>query len=81
LLVVANTHPLFSLVCQQLPYPLLVLPPFHTHRSSYNIYIDDINNTSHTRLAQDSLVNQIPDQKEGVVGDDYHLLTALDQKF
>jgi hypothetical protein len=25
LLVVANTHPLLSLVCQQLPYPLLVL--------------------------------------------------------
>jgi hypothetical protein len=30
LLVVANTHPLLSLVCQQLPHPLLVLPPFHT---------------------------------------------------
>jgi hypothetical protein len=30
LLVVANTHPLLSLVCQQLLHPLLVLPPFHT---------------------------------------------------
>jgi hypothetical protein len=30
LLVVANTHPLLSLVCQQLPHPLLVLPPFLT---------------------------------------------------
>ncbi len=29
LLVVANTHPLLSLVCQQLPHPLLLLPPFH----------------------------------------------------
>ncbi len=25
----ANIHPLFSLVCWQLPHPLLVLPPFH----------------------------------------------------
>ncbi len=30
LLVVANIHPLLPLVCQQLPHPLLVLPPFHT---------------------------------------------------
>jgi hypothetical protein len=30
LLVVANTHPLLSLVCQQLLHPLLALPPFHT---------------------------------------------------
>ncbi len=30
LLVVANTHPPFSLVSQQLPHPLLALPPFHT---------------------------------------------------
>jgi hypothetical protein len=28
--VVANTHPPLSLVCQQLPHPLLALPPFHT---------------------------------------------------
>ncbi len=50
LLVVANIHPLLSLVYQQLPYPLPVLPPFTPHRSSYNIYIDDINNSSHPRL-------------------------------
>jgi hypothetical protein len=30
LLVVANIHPLLSLVCPQLSHPLLVLPPFHT---------------------------------------------------
>jgi hypothetical protein len=30
LLVVTNTHPPLSLVCQQLPHPLLALPPFHT---------------------------------------------------
>jgi hypothetical protein len=30
LLVVANTHPPLSLVCQQLPHPLLALPPFRT---------------------------------------------------
>jgi hypothetical protein len=30
LLVVANTLLLLSLVCQQLPHPLLALPPFHT---------------------------------------------------
>jgi hypothetical protein len=30
LLVVANTHPPLSLVCQQLPHSLLALPPFHT---------------------------------------------------
>ncbi len=30
LLVVANTHPPLSLVCQQLPHPLLAFPPFHT---------------------------------------------------
>jgi hypothetical protein len=29
LLVVANIHPLLPLVGQQLPHPLLVLPPFH----------------------------------------------------
>jgi hypothetical protein len=30
LLVMTNTHPPLSLVCQQLPHPLLALPPFHT---------------------------------------------------
>ncbi len=30
LLGVADTLPLLSLVCQQLPHPLQVLPPFHT---------------------------------------------------
>ncbi len=30
LLVVVNTHPPLSLVCQQLPHPLVALPPFHT---------------------------------------------------
>jgi hypothetical protein len=29
--------------------------PFTPHRSSYNIYIDDINNTSHPRLAHQRL--------------------------
>jgi hypothetical protein len=28
--MVANTHPPLSLVCQQLPHPLLALPTFHT---------------------------------------------------
>jgi hypothetical protein len=51
LLVVMNTHPLLSLVCYHLFHPLLVLSPFH-HRSSYNIYRDDINNTSRPSLAQ-----------------------------
>jgi hypothetical protein len=30
LLMMVNTHPPLSLVCQQLPHPLLALPPFHT---------------------------------------------------
>ncbi len=30
LLMMANTHPPLSLVCQQLPHPLLARPPFHT---------------------------------------------------
>ncbi len=30
LLMVANTHPPLSLVCKQLPHPLLVFPTFHT---------------------------------------------------
>ncbi len=32
LLVVANTHPPLSLVCQQLPHPLIALQSFHTPR-------------------------------------------------
>jgi hypothetical protein len=40
-----NTHPPLSLVCQQLPHPLLCPShPFTPHSSSYNIYIDNINN-------------------------------------
>ncbi len=56
LLVVANTHPPFSLVCQQLPHPLLAPPPLShptvPHSSSYIIYTDDISNSSRPRLEQ-----------------------------
>ncbi len=31
-------------------HPLLLLPPWHAPRLSYNIYLDDINNTSRPRL-------------------------------
>jgi hypothetical protein len=57
--VVVNTHPLLSLVCQQLPHPLLVLSPSTPHRSSYNFFIDDINNTTHPRLAQIPLLTPL----------------------
>ncbi len=33
-------------------HPLLLLPPNTSHRSSYNIYTDDINNISCLRLTQ-----------------------------
>jgi hypothetical protein len=33
-------------------HPLLVLPPFHSHRSSYNIYTADIINIIRPRLTQ-----------------------------
>ncbi len=48
----ANTHPLLSLVCCQLPTLCCFSQPSTPHRSSYNIYIDDINNISHSRLTQ-----------------------------
>jgi hypothetical protein len=45
LLVVMNAHPPFSLVCQQLPHPLLCPShPFTPYSSGYTIYIDGINN-------------------------------------
>jgi hypothetical protein len=48
LLVVTNTHPPLSLVCQQLPHPLLCPShPFIPHSSNYIIYMDDINNLGH----------------------------------
>jgi hypothetical protein len=47
LLVVTNAHPPLSLVCQQLPFPLLCPShPFTPYSSSYTIYIDNINNIS-----------------------------------
>jgi hypothetical protein len=49
----ANTHPLLSLVCYQLP-TLCYFSHHHTpHRSSYNIYIVNINNISRPRLIQE----------------------------
>jgi hypothetical protein len=42
----ANTHPLLSLVCYQLLTLCYFSHPNTPHRSSYNIYIDDINNIS-----------------------------------
>ncbi len=44
LLVVTNTHPSLSLVCQELPHP------FTPHSSNYIIYIDDINNLGRPHL-------------------------------
>ncbi len=54
LLVVTNTNPSLSLVCKQLPHPLLwPSHPFTPCSSSYTIYIDDINNNlSHLRPRQ-----------------------------
>jgi hypothetical protein len=46
LLMVTNTHPPLSLVCQQLAYPLLYPSyPFTPHSSNFIIYIDNINNS------------------------------------
>jgi hypothetical protein len=42
----ANAHPLLSLVCYQLLTLCHFSHPNTPHRSSYNIYIDDINNIS-----------------------------------
>jgi hypothetical protein len=42
----ANTHPLLSLVCFQLFTPYCFTHPETAHRSSYSIYIDDINNSA-----------------------------------
>jgi hypothetical protein len=55
-------HPLLSLVCYQLPTLCYFSPPSPTlhntpHRSSYNIYINYINNISRPRLTQ-YLINQ-----------------------
>ncbi len=46
----ANTHPLLSLVCYQLPTLCCFSHPNTPYRSSYNIYVDDINNISRPRL-------------------------------
>ncbi len=46
----ANTHPLLSLVCYQLPTLCCFSHPSTSHRSSYTISIDDINNISRPRL-------------------------------
>jgi hypothetical protein len=49
LLVVANTHPPFSLVCQQLPHPLAFSPLTLSHPTVHITiftYIDNINNLS-----------------------------------
>jgi hypothetical protein len=43
----ANTHPLSCLVCYQLLTLCCFTQPDTPHRSSYSIYIDDINNISH----------------------------------
>jgi hypothetical protein len=48
----ANTHPPLSLVCYQLPTLCYFSHPNTPHRSSYNIYIDDINNISRPRLTK-----------------------------
>ncbi len=47
----ANTHPLLSLVCQLLTFCCSSHPNF-PHGSSYNIYVDDINNICRPRLTQ-----------------------------
>jgi hypothetical protein len=51
-----NTHPLLSQVCCQLPTLCCFSHPNTPHRSSYNIYKDDINNISLPRLRQFCLV-------------------------
>jgi hypothetical protein len=45
---------------------LLVLPPFHTPQSSYNIYTDDIKNISHPRLTQQEWAKRFEKKKLGV---------------
>ncbi len=49
----ANTHPLLSLVCYQLSALCCFSHPNTPHRSSYNIYIDNINNISRPRPTQE----------------------------
>ncbi len=56
----ANAHPLLSLVCYQLPNLCYFSHPNTPHRSIYNIYIDDINNTSHPRLTHYPVVSITP---------------------
>ncbi len=46
----ANTHPLLSLVCYQLPTLCCFSHPNTPRGLSYNIYIDDINKISRPRL-------------------------------
>ncbi len=59
-----NTHPLFSLVCYQLHNLCCFSHPNTPYRSSYNIYIDDINNISCPRLTQvDLYIPLMPSQK------------------
>jgi hypothetical protein len=41
-----------SLLTTAPPFTSSPTPSHPTHRSSYNVYIDDINNTSRPRLAQ-----------------------------
>ncbi len=53
----AKTHPFLSLVCYQLPTLCCFSHPNTPHRSSYNIYTDDINNISRPRLTQYQLCN------------------------
>jgi hypothetical protein len=48
----ANTHPLLSLVCYQVLTLCYFSHPNTPHRSGNNIYIDDINNISRSRLIQ-----------------------------
>ncbi len=58
-LVVTNTHPPLSLVCQQLPHPLLCSShPFTPHSSNYIIYIDNISHLSHLRREQSESFGQ-----------------------
>jgi hypothetical protein len=52
LLVVMNTHPPLSLVCQQLHHPLLALPPFHTPQFKLHYLHRWLSNLSRLRPEQ-----------------------------
>jgi hypothetical protein len=58
MLVVTNTHPPLSLVCQQMPHPL-AFAPFTPHSSNYIIYIDDINNLGRPRPENNPLLTYL----------------------